>query len=145
MSEDPEESLGDGTWFLDGAAGTVSMARDRTRGFLGTCPLPISAQACADALLLVSELVANAVRHAPGPCALSLNLTQRALIIAVSDTAPTLPAPRAPDLRAGGGGFGWTLLRQLSQAVDVQSHPGEGKTITARLAIVPSGASGSGA
>jgi anti-sigma regulatory factor (Ser/Thr protein kinase)/CheY-like chemotaxis protein len=41
--------------------------------------------------LLVSELVANAVQHVPGPCALELTCRADVLRIAVSDSGPGMP------------------------------------------------------
>ncbi len=136
MTDDLEGSLSDGTWFLDGSAGTTGSARDRTRDFLAAAPEPVPERACQNALLVVSELVGNAVRHAPGPCTLALDLTRRALTIAVTDTSHSSPRPRAPDLVHGGGGFGWNLLARLTQSLDVRTHANDGKTVTARLAMV---------
>ena len=87
MTDDLEGSLSDGTWFLDGSAGTTGSARDRTRDFLAAAPEPVPERACQNALLVVSELVGNAVRHAPGPCTLALDLTRRALTIGKRDVA----------------------------------------------------------
>ncbi|WP_229818439.1 ATP-binding protein [Streptomyces chromofuscus] len=58
-----------------------------------------------DAQLVVSELVTNAVRHAPGPGTLLLELTPEAghLRIVVRDSSPRLPEPQPHDARRVGG------------------------------------------
>ena len=124
-----------GVWSLDGRRGTVAEARDRTRGFLvdgRTTPPPLADGTVEDALLLVSELVSNAVRHAPGPCTLELADDGHQVTIAVSDTSTTVPLPRAPDLAAGGG-FGWYLLHRLAVSIEIALRAQRGKTVSAVL------------
>jgi anti-sigma regulatory factor (Ser/Thr protein kinase) len=118
-------------WPLDCEPGTLALAREHTRRFLqgmtGT-----STGAVQDALVLVSELVSNAMRHAPGPCTLELADRSGLLVIAVSDTGTTPPQPRAADLETGGG-FGWHLLQRLALRVDVLLDPPRGKTVSVTL------------
>ncbi|MGW2897511.1 ATP-binding protein [Streptomyces sp. NPDC001212] len=47
--------------------------------------------------LLVSELVTNAPKYAPGPCMLTLEATGGAVGVTVWDSEPTLPTARAAD------------------------------------------------
>jgi anti-sigma regulatory factor (Ser/Thr protein kinase) len=117
---------------LDGKAGTVTEARVLTRAFLDACVPNLGPRACEDALLLVSELVSNAVRHAQGPCTHTLTHRGAGLGIALSDTSEAFPEPRTPDLLTGAGGFGWHLLERLSQQLEVRRHPG-GKTVSLTL------------
>jgi anti-sigma regulatory factor (Ser/Thr protein kinase) len=119
---------------LDGSGGSVSAARGCARAYLEQCLAPLSPDAAQDALVMVSELVANAVSHAPGPCCLYLVEDEDDLTIAVSDDSTTVPMPRAPDL-SGGGGFGWHLLRRLARRVDVYVRPPWGKTVCATMRI----------
>ena len=121
-------------FLLDGSRGCVSTARGCVRAYLDECA-PLRPDATrADALMLVSELVTNAVVHAPGPCCLYLVEAESELTIAVSDTSTALPHPRAPDLDRGGG-FGWHLLRRLARRVDVYARPPWGKTVSATMRI----------
>jgi anti-sigma regulatory factor (Ser/Thr protein kinase) len=119
---------------LDGSRRCVSTARGCTRAYLDECAPLLPAAATADALVLVSELVTNAIVHAPGPCCLYLVEAGAELTIAVSDTSTTLPHPRAPDLDRGGG-FGWHLLRRLTRRLDVYARPPWGKTVSATMRI----------
>jgi anti-sigma regulatory factor (Ser/Thr protein kinase) len=126
-------------WFLDGLGGTVAEARDRTQEFLVDAritPPPLNETTVGDALLLVSELVSNAVRHAPGPCTLELADDGRQVTIAVSDTSTSVPLPRAPDYVAGGGGFGWHLLHRVALRIEIALRAQHGKTVSA---ILPTG------
>ncbi|QMU77109.1 ATP-binding protein [Streptacidiphilus sp. PB12-B1b] len=121
-------------WPLDGGPGTLARARDRTREFLDALP-GVSQTVLQDGLILVTELVSNAMRHAPGPAALELADRPGEVTIAVSDSSTRLPEPRAADLTAADGGFGWHLVQRLSQAVRVQLDPPHGKTVSATLAL----------
>lgn len=83
-----------------------------------------------DVLLIVSELVTNAVRHAPGPSALTLTTTAGTLDIAVTDCSCVPPAPRAPDLTDGTGGMGLHIAEDLGARVFTEPLPG-GKCVHA--------------
>jgi hypothetical protein len=66
-----------------------------------------------DAILLVSELVTNVVRHVSGQVALRVEmaLSEPGLHIAVIDSSPVLPAPV---LRGPQGGHGIRLVATLA-------------------------------
>ena len=117
---------------LDGSDGCVSTARGCTRAYLEQCAPRLPQDAAGDALVLVSELVTNAVVYAPGPCCLYLVESDAELTIAVSDTSTVPPRPRTPDLSRGGG-FGWHMLRRLARRVDVYVRPPWGKTVCATM------------
>ncbi|MER5895317.1 ATP-binding protein [Streptomyces sp. NPDC001876] len=70
-----------------------------------------------DVLLIVSELVTNAVRHAPGPSTLTLTTAAGTLDIAVTDCSCVPPAPRSPDLTDGTGGMGLHIAEDLGARV----------------------------
>ncbi|MGQ4431341.1 ATP-binding protein [Streptomyces sp. SAS_260] len=88
-----------------------------------------------DALLVVSELVSNAVRHGGGLTVLSARVVHGELVLEVGDHSPV--APRAGDGEATvPGGFGWVLAGRLCRSLDV--HPltgGKGKVIVACLPL----------
>ena len=133
----PSDSpLSSATWALSGRGEAVAQARDHVREFLTAFDHAVAPATLRDGLLVASELVTNAVVHAPGLCVLHIGYHDGALAIAVRDASPILPAPRVPDPAAADGGFGWQLLRSLSSRIDVQPHGGAGKTITAVLLYV---------
>ncbi|MCX4632992.1 ATP-binding protein [Streptomyces sp. NBC_01443] len=81
------------------------------------------------ALLVISELVTNAVRHTAGDCVLDLRRTPDGVDVEVTDTSSAEPRPRQPGGR-GDGGWGWHLVNRLGTQVNIR-HFGEqgGKTI----------------
>lgn len=112
----------------------VRHARHVTGAFLRALR-PGPGQDLADAVVLVvSELVTNAVRHAGGAtCCLRLSARPEAIALSVSDSSPVLPRPRTPDMAGEGGGFGWSMVCGIAEAVAVTEDPG-GKTINAVIA-----------
>ncbi|WP_449485897.1 ATP-binding protein [Streptomyces avidinii] len=85
-----------------------------------------------DVLLVVSELVSNAVRHAGGVTGFRIRQLPDAVAVEVSDGASI--APRTPGTPAEApGGFGWMLVNRIAQRTEIRSGRG-GKTITAFLA-----------
>ncbi|AEW98592.1 ATP-binding protein [Streptantibioticus cattleyicolor] len=120
---------------FEGTADCIGRARDRAADFLSalarTRP-PTGATCRDDILLAVSELVTNAVRHAPGPLTVCLRPAPDGVEVTVGDTSTVVPRPRPPDLATGTGGFGWPLVRQVSIDVRVLTRP-DGKEIRALL------------
>ncbi|MFE9929179.1 ATP-binding protein [Streptomyces sp. NPDC005533] len=88
-----------------------------------------------DVLMVVSELVSNAIRHAGGPAGFHIYRRSGVIIVEVSDHSPRLPQlrPRSPNLP---GHFGWRLVKTLAPTVFIRFHRG-GKTITAPLPLHP--------
>ncbi|MFE4599744.1 ATP-binding protein [Kitasatospora indigofera] len=86
-----------------------------------------------DLLLVVSELVTNAVRHTHGPGTITVTALDDELDIAVTDTSRTPPQPRLPDPQAGTGGLGLHLIAALCGILQVTPNPGAGKTVHAHL------------
>jgi hypothetical protein len=109
-------------------------ARDATYGFIaGLCPAP-SALTSQNLVLVVSELVTNALRHAGDVTSLRLLAGRRSLEIVVADPSSAQPQDRTPDLTGRTGGFGWPMVQRLAEKVTVRPRPGGGKTIRAVLA-----------
>ncbi|MFB8025893.1 ATP-binding protein [Streptomyces sp. NPDC056465] len=94
-----------------------SQARRAAVGFLRRSWPSLAQDRCDDFLLIVSELVTNAVRHAPGPSTLTLTTTAGVLDIAVTDCSCVRPAPRTPDLSDGTGGMGLHIAEDLGARV----------------------------
>lgn len=85
----------------------------------------------ADAELLVSEIVTNAVRHGAGQVRLRLRLDPPGIGIAIADAGAQMPTPRetppSPDLPSGRG---LLIVDALSSDWGVEPHdPPPGKTV----------------
>ncbi|MFC6883228.1 MULTISPECIES: ATP-binding protein [Actinomadura] len=66
-----------------------------------------------DAQLVVSELVSNAVKHAPGPTALYVAASPETVILEVWDQGTGLPRVRVPSLEDDSG-RGLNIINELS-------------------------------
>lgn len=118
---------------FDGAPGCIAAARQAASAFLRhhAAHTPEARRTFHDdVVLVVSELVTNAVRHAPGSFVMELGLLPDGVGITVRDTSPGLPRFRTPDLT---GGRGWPLVQTLTRRVCVVPLP-DGKAIHAELA-----------
>ncbi|MFE3249128.1 ATP-binding protein [Streptomyces sp. NPDC059209] len=112
---------------------SVHRARKAARTFTDRLA-PAPDAALADALVLVvSELATNALRHGGGRYTLKLSASPGTVTAAISDPNPAPPRGRAPDLNGGSGGFGWHMIRRLTDDLIITPGPGPGKTIHARL------------
>jgi anti-sigma regulatory factor (Ser/Thr protein kinase) len=120
---------------LEGGAGSIGKAREHARRFLADAESAIPDRTVADVLLAVSELVTNAVMHAPGPCTLEITLNRRQVYIGVTDTSGVLPVPRPPEYD-GSGGLGLHMLRALTGDVETRLHE-YGKTVGVRITRGP--------
>lgn len=74
------------------------------------------------AVLLVSELVTNAIRHAGGPCALVVSLDDHVVEFSVQDGTSQLPMPRR-DEHLGEDGRGLLLIEALAEEWGVRQLP----------------------
>ncbi|MGW1930589.1 ATP-binding protein [Streptomyces sp. NPDC001919] len=92
----------------------------------------------ADAVLIVSELVANVVRHTRGPCRLALTEDGAYLDIAVTDDSEDMPDVHQPTDLDRPGGFGLKIMHHLGDSVRVVPRIG-GKTVhvTLRVPVPP--------
>ncbi len=92
---------------------------------------PVEPAVVDTTLLLVSELVTNAIRHTDGDCSLDLEFGADGIGIDVTDFSTADPRPRQPDDQ-GGGGWGWSLVNRLGSDVAVRHRAG-GKTVHVRV------------
>ncbi|MGY1495221.1 ATP-binding protein [Streptomyces sp. QTS52] len=88
-----------------------------------------------DAQLVVSELVTNALRHAPGPGGLALEVTPDAALlrITVRDSSPRPPELPAYDIRRVGGHGLQLVTRLCDQLTTIGLETG--KQIVAHLRL----------
>ncbi|MFD8689595.1 ATP-binding protein [Streptomyces sp. NPDC059651] len=110
--------------------GAPSQARRAASAYLHRTQPSLDPDRHDDVLLVVSELVTNAVRYTPGPRALTLTTTAHTLDIAVTDTSCAEPAARAPDLSCGTGGMGLHIIGDLGARISTEFVPG-GKCVHA--------------
>lgn len=108
--------------------GTIALARDFTRkalagwGYRGVHD---------DVVLVVSELVTNALRHGRSLPVLRLATTAGGIRIEVTDTDPTPPRIRLP---GADGGRGLRMVERLSAAWGAV-RAGEGKVVWSELRV----------
>ncbi|MFF1519532.1 ATP-binding protein [Streptomyces sp. NPDC058305] len=116
---------------------SIAEARQLAAAFLGRVRadhLPeISKQTVELTQLVVSELVTNARKYAPGPILLRLRILAAMLEISVWDTAPHFPIAKSPD-PGRIGQHGLEIVMAIAQNVEVQREP-VGKRVTAHLAL----------
>ncbi|MGC9500169.1 ATP-binding protein [Streptomyces sp. WG7] len=94
-----------------------------------------------DLLLVVSELVTNAIRHGDGLAGFEVRPTAEGVWIAVHDNSAVVPrAAYAFPTRHHGNGYGWPLVARLAREIDVDRHSGGGKTISVLVPLRDAGA-----
>jgi hypothetical protein len=95
--------------------------------------LPVTERAMGMTQLVVSELVTSAVKYAPGPVMLDLQISDGAVRVSVWDSDPVLPEVAVTDpQRVGRHGLEITLA--VSQAYEVRRGP-VGKRVTTVIAL----------
>ncbi|MEU3064010.1 ATP-binding protein [Streptomyces subrutilus] len=114
---------------------TAAAARAAVCELLDAAGVGLDTVTAADALLITSELVTNALRHGDGLTHFRPEIRDGALHLAVGDNNPRGPVLRDQDTVGHVGGYGWALVRRLAAHVDVSGHGG-GKTITTVLPLV---------
>ncbi|WP_329439498.1 ATP-binding protein [Streptomyces sp. NBC_01426] len=109
-------------------------ARDAATKFLTALDPPPPESTIQNVLLLVSELVTNALRHAGAVTSLKLRADRARIQVTVEDPSPAQPRGRTPDWTGCTGGFGWPMIQRLAQSLTiVPARPGAGKAIIAAL------------
>lgn len=84
-----------------------------------------------DAVLLVSELVTNSVKHGGPPVVVAVDCDGEALQVRVRDGSPTMPTPRDA-LHSDESGRGLALVKTISAAWGVDPEP-DGKRVWFKL------------
>lgn len=110
----------------------IGAARDLARRFLTDVQavhgLPVSAGAMGTVQLVVSELVTNARKYAPGPSLLALDVRSGAVEVSVWDSSTALPTILPPD-PSRIGQHGLEIVMALCRSFAVHREP-VGKRIT---------------
>ena len=122
---------------LEDDGSSIAAARHRAVAFLSRVQtehgLPVSARAMELTQLVVSELVTNARKYAPGPVLMELRIAGDLVEVMVWDSDPVLPVARVAD-PGRVGQHGLEIVMAVSQGFEVQREP-VGKRITARIAL----------
>jgi anti-sigma regulatory factor (Ser/Thr protein kinase) len=123
----------------DGRPGTVGAARRFAADFLARAQsehgVAVTAAVLEDTRLVISELVTNAAKYAPGPCLLDLDLELDRGILRVTlwDTQPALPVPSETD-PSRIGRHGLEIVLALCRRFEVERQAG-GKRIQVDLEL----------
>ncbi|SNX66261.1 anti-sigma regulatory factor (Ser/Thr protein kinase) [Streptomyces sp. TLI_55] len=87
-----------------------------------------------DLLLVVSELVSNALRHGDGLAAFEATATHDGVRLTVHDHSDELPdvvhGSGALPLPGQGQGYGWPIIMRLARDIRMERLPGGGKAIS---------------
>lgn len=123
----------DGAWIAEARRlAEAFLARVRTEDGLS-----VPSQTVEVTRLVVSELVTNARKYAPGPVRLGLTIAGDTLEVMVRDSSTALPVAggTSPD-RVGRHGL--EIVLAVARRVDVQPEP-TGKRVTALIPLVEAG------
>ncbi|MEU3288959.1 ATP-binding protein [Streptomyces longwoodensis] len=93
----------------------------------------VSARARDLTQLVISELVTDARKYAPGPVLVELRLSVRAVDVVVWDSEPTVPSARRAD-PGRIGPHGLEIVQAVTEELFVEQEPA-GKRITARITL----------
>lgn len=121
---------------LDGDGTCIARARHLAADFLtrraGHAPA-VPARVEEVVQLVVSELVTNAYKYAPGPVMMVLRLAGEAVEVQVWDSAPGLPQARTADANRVGR-HGLEIVKALAVGFEARQVT-TGKCITVRIAL----------
>jgi serine phosphatase RsbU (regulator of sigma subunit) len=88
--------------------------------------------------VIFSELIGNAVRHAPGPLSVSLEQREGSLLLHVIDKGPGFAYhPALPPNIWSESGRGLFLISRLARWVEVERVPGLGSHVVVALPVTP--------
>ncbi|MFF3489421.1 ATP-binding protein [Streptomyces sp. NPDC002701] len=122
---------------LDGKDGCIAEARHHALAFLERAAiehlLVVPARARDLTQLVVSELVTNALKYAPGPVLMELSISAALVEVIVWDSAPALPVARTAD-PGRIGQHGLEIVKAVSQSLTIRQET-VGKRVTAHIAL----------
>ncbi|MCT9007308.1 ATP-binding protein [Streptomyces rhizosphaerihabitans] len=127
---------------LDSDSSRIAQARHLAAAFLtkarDTYGIAVATATLEIVQLIVSELVTNARKHAPGPALLHLRIAGPVLRVELWDSNPALPTAKAPD-PGRLGQHGLEIVTALARTVAVERTPA-GKCIIAYIDLAPAAA-----
>ncbi|MFF1956645.1 ATP-binding protein [Streptomyces sp. NPDC058220] len=116
--------------WLDARPADTAEARALVRSFLDRREPAVPERTVVDVLLIVSELVTNAIRHAEGVTAFRIAARTGVVEITVQDASARLPEHKEHRGDWLPGGYGWPLVHRLAEVTVVPLGDG-GKLIRA--------------
>ncbi|MFF9496736.1 ATP-binding protein [Streptomyces flaveolus] len=122
----------------EGIPGDIARGRELARGFLARLRaargIAVSDRTVDVVQLVVSELLTNACKYAPGPSLVDLELAEDRVEVSVWDSDPVLPVPAASD-PARVGRHGLEIVMAVCQTYEVRRETvGKRTTAAVRLA-----------
>ncbi|MGW0566195.1 ATP-binding protein [Streptomyces tauricus] len=122
---------------LSGDTSCIAAARRLAADFLTRAGaeqrVAVSAHALGLTQLVVSELVTNARRHAPGPALMELRIADSTVEVTVQDGVPVRPTIHASDPQRIGR-HGLEIVAAVAEDFYVRLEP-TGKRVTAHIAL----------
>jgi anti-sigma regulatory factor (Ser/Thr protein kinase) len=117
--------------------GSATSVRE-ARLFVTEALLGAPREAIEDAVLIVSELAANAVTHAKSAFTICVEHRAAVVRIEVRDGGAGAPTPRHPTADEVYG-RGLQIVDRLAHGWGVHAHPGGGKTVWVNIALAQPG------
>ncbi|MER6847804.1 ATP-binding protein [Streptomyces flaveolus] len=122
----------------EGIPGDIARGRELARGFLARLRaargIAVSDRTADVVQLVVSELLTNACKYAPGPSLVDLELAEDRVEVSVWDSDPVLPVPAASD-PGRVGRHGLEIVMAVCQTYEVRRETvGKRTTAAVRLA-----------
>ncbi|MFJ7424017.1 ATP-binding protein [Streptomyces uncialis] len=132
-----DEYLAQGGYALGGDSGCIVDARHHAVASLGQAAdahhLLVPPRTRDLIQFVVSELVTNALKYAPGPILMELRLTARVVDVVVRDSDPLVPTARLPD-PGRIGQHCLEIVKAVTEDLFIEQEPA-GEHITARIAL----------
>ncbi len=95
---------------------------------------PTGERAVMDLLLVVSEVVTNAIRHGGGLAGFEVALLPEGVRLSVHDYSDAVPSaaygPGTLPHTHEGSGYGWPVIIRLSREIHIERRRAGGKTVT---------------
>ncbi|MFF3501475.1 ATP-binding protein [Streptomyces sp. NPDC003247] len=122
---------------------TAATARDHARAVVdahwGAAAGPARQEDVIDLLLVVSEMVTNAIRHGGGLAGFEVTPVRGGVRVAVHDHSDVVPSVTYGAGAPPGGhrinGYGWPLIVELARDISIGPRPPGGKTISAFVPV----------
>ncbi|HTJ26310.1 MAG TPA: ATP-binding protein [Candidatus Limnocylindria bacterium] len=108
-------------------------ARDAIKSFLREQADPSSDLDAVE--VIVGELVANVIRHAPGPIGIYVAWEDEGATLIVADRGRGIPTLRSVPTDTSERGRGLFLVEALSRGVSISATPGNGSRVIVDLPV----------